>query len=1730
MRLNLPKFSDGFIQLAQSIGLVLFLVVSLAITTKIITNNQNRLNLQSRADVISDTPELNAIAAIKKWEKATGKKADPDIAKSIAKKAIKDTIQMNISVGHDTSFNQDGGSGIDPEKVNQEIDRALNTPMVQQTVNPDAPVTPETPVTTTCTFTSNLGVSFTINAGVSVSGGEAYNYGGQSVAIRVCDDGQLKQCDELTEEDKKQYPAIGDCTQPTFKPGSSDLAQSQNQAGCQSGGLLIPHGQPLLTETAGLQICQNGQLVPAPASLEILAAYFVDPAKNIPGEAILKLCLELSGANCSLNAKTFIIDLIAKLDSGLAESLKAARRANETAYERQRKAEAAAIDQLALAKPPPTIEEIKAAAQKKLQFCSKNCDDRETCSLDVNLNAQCVKGENRSRGAGAAALIGDYLKINQTIDENTLAMIMFFNSLNNPGFNQQFAAAAAGLCPGGCADGICAYNGLEQKFTCEPPDDRKLTAAYADNYAPEGSIGTTGYLRGACRQGWVPFKKTCNDPLLTCNEITDTCELSREASAMILADFSPVNNWLLTDPAVLALANSPLYGFDADLCADTDATYGKNGGCWWCVNPEAKTVRKLSNDSTCSTAAAIIAATPGSDCRANGGYCAPDNTPNITSIDGKCPDGWQCVINESNRPGVNQESNLFSGCAWGLILHDGVCRDQLKLIYDPTYKNGAAAQALKDSTQPTNILTSINNFIADSIFAPAVKAFSRSYYTSASLEAQIFLETRVNLAQDPANAPLIAGLYAGLDPNAKVLATIKGLDDLPPPVAQPQNLADQAVNAKDWWEKNLFYKPLAYASLFTGAWTEGFGAAIGQLTGAGGDQQAFLNYAASFQGADTGSLQGYLESYQNNLGQKAGTSALFGLEIAFTLGDVLPVGKISEVLVFPRVAQEAVSQTVNPIVRSIFRVPAETALAGLDSRMPLIKDMIENLTALADNLADNAVTKTAPFPDSTLAEPPPAAAVPEAAPLADVANAGIQKVKITGVIDPNFKVTYKPPKDLNIKTSLTEIGAAFKKFVGSINEHGAKQTDVTNIVDGLRRLLGLNNSPRKNLDSIMPDSTIVVERDLNGGPVRLVINGTEFKAGSFAEAELILSRQTGRQTAINPANGIPHFIEVTRGTEMLTININDELFTARTTAEAEAIILRQTGRQASVDPLSGSISLTQLIDAEGDEIMPLTALAAKRTEPAINSNLSVVWEAVKKPTAIFAGATGIFLTGERILDWLSDRWEDLTGLFTAEPQTDKAGGARLPLPSTAAETVTEDEPKLADTEANNDKIPVDSVALDGQLTDFSDSEPGFQAIYFQEVGQEFQIVSVNEDIILNGGSTTNLPLALATMAYLKTNNLGMDYLIGGQTTETLINKILIDHDEGSFWTLYNFINQQNEYQFLAQTFSSWGLDPFFIDLGDREITAGALGSILNGFANNSLGLTAAENQFILNALSSPNRKVDQTSWSLEKTLNLPPGATLIHIVGEPQNSRHDAGIVTLADGTQFVVVIMNQYEYSSDYYENPEAIGAIGNLLLIPDIETVSFQAPPPPSLIVYTPSDSPFVYYSQKDQRWQDIPTVGKATIENDGCGIMAGAMVTNTDPYTYWKMYSTHLKNAAITTDGTGFFNHKAVLESLGYRLVPIEGSPQEIKNQISQYTDNGIPVWINTDIKGDFGWIPHHTIAVDVDEDGSIIFNDPWYGENVSIPDDRIDRGTEDGDESWIVFAVIPPQEPINLNIGE
>lgn len=177
-----------------------------------------------------------------------------------------------------------------------------------------------------------------------------------------------------------------------------------------------------------------------------------------------------------------------------------------------------------------------------------------------------------------------------------------------------------------------------------------------------------------------------------------------------------------------------------------------------------------------------------------------------------------------------------------------------------------------------------------------------------------------------------------------------------------------------------------------------------------------------------------------------------------------------------------------------------------------------------------------------------------------------------------------------------------------------------------------------------------------------------------------------------------------------------------------------------------------------------------------------------------------------------------------------------------------------------------------------------------------------------------------------------------------------------------------------------------------------------------------------------------------------------------------------------------------------------------------------------------PFIYFPESSFN-DDVLTADKARVQNRekmnkvACGILVGAMVTRTNPYTYLNDFNDYFKSigkygpARITRNGSDMQDHLAVLKSLGYGLeeLSVTGSTTDgIKKRIKELTNQGVPIWVNAYIIAG----GHHSMAVAVSPDGNIIFNDPLYGEGKEISDSKIHIKDDKGNILWKVYAIYPP----------
>ena len=202
---------------------------------------------------------------------------------------------------------------------------------------------------------------------------------------------------------------------------------------------------------------------------------------------------------------------------------------------------------------------------------------------------------------------------------------------------------------------------------------------------------------------------------------------------------------------------------------------------------------------------------------------------------------------------------------------------------------------------------------------------------------------------------------------------------------------------------------------------------------------------------------------------------------------------------------------------------------------------------------------------------------------------------------------------------------------------------------------------------------------------------------------------------------------------------------------------------------------------------------------------------------------------------------------------------------------------------------------------------------------------------------------------------------------------------------------------------------------------------------------------------------------------------------ENRNQEKDPKILTPAPIPTFIPMT------------TPTQVPTLETIITIPTIETIK------------TPD---ILYFSQKNYKNQILEDGTPWNYST--CGIMVGAMITKTDPIAYYNEFNKYFKSigkygpSRITRYGSDLEDHKAVLENLGYTFEQINSENRDIKDvikDIKEITNKGIPVIVKANIWDGYDWYGHYTIAVGVDENGNIKYNDPVYGEGVTIPDTTI-----------------------------
>jgi hypothetical protein len=199
---------------------------------------------------------------------------------------------------------------------------------------------------------------------------------------------------------------------------------------------------------------------------------------------------------------------------------------------------------------------------------------------------------------------------------------------------------------------------------------------------------------------------------------------------------------------------------------------------------------------------------------------------------------------------------------------------------------------------------------------------------------------------------------------------------------------------------------------------------------------------------------------------------------------------------------------------------------------------------------------------------------------------------------------------------------------------------------------------------------------------------------------------------------------------------------------------------------------------------------------------------------------------------------------------------------------------------------------------------------------------------------------------------------------------------------------------------------------------------------------------------------------------------------------------------------------SCNPFESPqkaEAAPLITNPTLPPETPTtISISTPystetanPTPSPIPIKTPDIP--YFSQFN--YQDEYFKKGVPWDEAACGIMAGAMITKTEPLNYYQRFLDYLASIGldgkerITNLGSYTEDQVKVMESMGYRFLEIpvkDRSEDEIKSDVKRFTDQGFAILVAARIwTGDVNY-PHISVAVGVNQDNEIVWNDPAFGE--------------------------------------
>lgn len=152
-------------------------------------------------------------------------------------------------------------------------------------------------------------------------------------------------------------------------------------------------------------------------------------------------------------------------------------------------------------------------------------------------------------------------------------------------------------------------------------------------------------------------------------------------------------------------------------------------------------------------------------------------------------------------------------------------------------------------------------------------------------------------------------------------------------------------------------------------------------------------------------------------------------------------------------------------------------------------------------------------------------------------------------------------------------------------------------------------------------------------------------------------------------------------------------------------------------------------------------------------------------------------------------------------------------------------------------------------------------------------------------------------------------------------------------------------------------------------------------------------------------------------------------------------------------------------------------------------------------------VYYSQRDPRWKNKEIIcsdgRKDNIENVGCGQTSVAMIIATygngsqTPETIADKYFSE-----GYCDGTGLEELGNVLEDNGFEVESLPAGWVAYESLLNSLRNGGVALLNLHVIERDGSYYGHHSVAIGVNDNNQIIFNDPYYGPNTTLYDKGLD----------------------------